>query len=71
MKKIIISAACALVLSGCAQTPEQAAAYRQFGMQMLAAQAQAQNQPIAAPAYAPPRQTRCYTIGNQLNCRSF
>ncbi len=40
MKRFISLALLSLALSGCAQTPEQAAAYRQFGMMMLAGQAQ-------------------------------
>ena len=41
-------------LSSCAQTPEQAAAYRQFGMQMLGASAaQAQTSSYSPCVYNP------------------
>lgn len=49
MRLILIGIIGSLVLTGCARTPEEAAAYRQFGMQMLGASA-AQSQ---ASSYSP------------------
>ena len=65
--KFVLLIGCVLQLGACAQTPEQAAAYRQFGMQMLAAQQQANNQAMAyqAPSYT------CQNIGNSVQCMPF
>lgn len=58
-----------LLLTACAQTPEESAAYREFGMKMLAqSQAQQQAQMQAMPM---PRQTSCNTFGNQTSCTTY
>lgn len=65
MKKIIILALPVLLLSACAQTPEQAAA-----MQRLSAQLLSDPQPVYAPM---PRNTttRCHKIGNSVTCNQY
>jgi starvation-inducible outer membrane lipoprotein len=72
MKQCVLIVMGAFALSSCAQTPEEAAAYRQFGMQMLSAQAQANAQAMSEPmpTIQPPVRTRCYQIGNTINCTS-
>lgn len=68
MKNLIVIITLILPLSSCAQTPEQAAAYRQFGMQMLSqqyAQPQQQMQPVQ------PRNMTCNRVLGQVQCRQW
>ena len=64
MKHVIFPIVAIITLSGCAQTPQEAAAYRQFGMQMLSA---SQPQPRASTI----THTNCQAMGNTLNCTTW
>lgn len=64
MKFIFSTLTVIVLLSGCAGTPQEAAAYRQFGMQMLLA---SQPQPRANTF----THTNCQALGNTLNCTTW
>jgi len=78
MRLVLLCMVGAVSLSACAQTPQEAAAYRQFGMQMLAAQAQADAQAEAEQQRAllqmqmnAPRYTDCHSYGSNVSCTTW
>lgn len=66
MKKIALASLTALLLTGCAQNPQQAAAMQALGAELLR-----DSQPVYAPLPSQtsgPRSTSCRNVGGTVIC---